>query len=59
MGEGADVLQRHRKPVTVGPVRVIPGARVRMLPGQTHNVSATVLAPVLKEFFTCTPDSAA
>jgi len=38
---------------------VIPGARVRMLPGQTHNVSATVLAPVLKEFFTCTPDSAA
>jgi len=30
-----------------------------MLPGQTHNVSATVLAPVLKEFFTCTPDIAA
>lgn len=30
---------------------VIPGARLRTLPGQTHNVSAKALAPVLKEFF--------
>ncbi len=30
---------------------VIPGARLRTLPGQTHNVAATALAPVLKEFF--------
>jgi len=30
---------------------VIPGARLRTLPGQTHNVAAAVLAPVLKEFF--------
>ena len=31
--------------------RVIPGARLRTLPGQTHNVAAAALAPVLKEFF--------
>jgi len=30
---------------------VIPGARLRTLPGQTHNVAAAALAPVLKEFF--------
>jgi pimeloyl-ACP methyl ester carboxylesterase len=30
---------------------VIPGARLRTLPGQTHNVPAKALAPVLKEFF--------
>jgi len=30
---------------------VIPGARLRTLPGQTHNVAAAVLAPILKEFF--------
>ena len=30
---------------------VIPGARHRALAGQTHNVSAAALAPVLKEFF--------
>ncbi len=30
---------------------VIPGARARTLPGQTHNVAAAALAPVLKEFF--------
>ena len=30
---------------------VIPGARSRTLPRQTHNVSAQALAPVLKEFF--------
>src|SRR2546426_684724 len=30
---------------------VIPGARSRTLLGQTHNVSAQALAPVLKEFF--------
>jgi pimeloyl-ACP methyl ester carboxylesterase len=30
---------------------VIPGARLRALAGQTHNVSAAALAPVLKEFF--------
>src|SRR3989442_3498400 len=29
----------------------IPGAQLRGLPGQTHNVAATALAPVLKEFF--------
>ncbi|MBS1911338.1 MAG: alpha/beta hydrolase [Bacteroidetes bacterium] len=29
----------------------IPGARLRMLPRQTHNVSMKVLAPVLTEFF--------
>ncbi len=31
--------------------KVIPGAELRTLPGQTHNVAAAVLAPVLKEFF--------
>ena len=30
---------------------VIPGAQLRTLPGQTHNVAAAALAPVLKEFF--------
>jgi len=30
---------------------VIPGAQLRRLPGQTHNVAAAALAPVLKEFF--------
>ena len=30
---------------------VVPGARLRTLPGQTHNVAAAALAPVLKEFF--------
>ena len=30
---------------------VIPGARLRTLPGQTHNVSAAALVPILKEFF--------
>jgi pimeloyl-ACP methyl ester carboxylesterase len=30
---------------------VIPRARLRTLPGQTHNVAAAALAPVLKEFF--------
>lgn len=29
----------------------VPGARLRMLKGQTHNVSAKVLAPVVAEFF--------
>ncbi|HYS80965.1 MAG TPA: alpha/beta hydrolase [Anaeromyxobacteraceae bacterium] len=29
----------------------IPGAQLRTLPGQTHNVAAATLAPVLKEFF--------
>ena len=29
----------------------VPGARLRMLKGQTHNVSAKVVAPVLAEFF--------
>ena len=29
----------------------IPGARYRILPGQTHQVSAGALAPVLAEFF--------
>ena len=29
----------------------IPGARHRILPGQTHQVSASALAPVLAEFF--------
>ena len=29
----------------------IPGAQHRMLPGQTHQVAATALAPVLAEFF--------
>ncbi len=31
--------------------KVIPGAELRTLPGQTHNVAAALLAPVLKEFF--------
>ena len=30
---------------------VVPGAQLRTLPGQTHNVAAAALAPVLKEFF--------
>ncbi len=30
---------------------VIPGAQLRTLPGQTHNVAAAALAPVLQEFF--------
>jgi pimeloyl-ACP methyl ester carboxylesterase len=30
----------------------LPGAKRRILEGQTHNVSLKVLAPVLKEFFT-------
>jgi len=30
---------------------VIPGAQLRTLPGQTHNVAPAALAPVLKEFF--------
>ncbi|PYO98818.1 MAG: hypothetical protein DMD60_03255 [Gemmatimonadetes bacterium] len=30
---------------------VIPGAQLRTLPGQAHNVAAAALAPVLKEFF--------
>jgi pimeloyl-ACP methyl ester carboxylesterase len=29
----------------------VPGAKLRMLKGQTHNVSVKVLAPVLVEFF--------
>jgi pimeloyl-ACP methyl ester carboxylesterase len=29
----------------------IPGAQLRTLPGQTHNVAAAALTPVLKEFF--------
>ncbi len=30
---------------------VIPGARLRTLAGQTHNVAAAALVPVLREFF--------
>ena len=30
----------------------IPGSQHRILPGQTHQVSASALAPVLAEFFT-------
>ena len=30
---------------------VVPGATTRTLPGQTHMVKATVLAPALVEFF--------
>jgi hypothetical protein len=30
---------------------VIPGAQLRTLPGQTYNVAAAALAPVLQEFF--------
>ena len=29
----------------------VPGAAYRTLPGQSHNVAASVLAPVLREFF--------
>jgi pimeloyl-ACP methyl ester carboxylesterase len=29
----------------------IPGARRLTLPGQTHNVSATVIGPALRDFF--------
>ncbi len=29
----------------------LPGARLRMLPGQTHYVKAEAIAPVLHEFF--------
>lgn len=32
-------------------VRVIPGAQIRFLEGQGHNVSPEVLAPVVREFF--------
>ena len=31
---------------------VLPGARYRSLAGQTHEVMPSVLAPVLREFFT-------
>ena len=31
--------------------QTIPGARLQMLKGQTHNVSVKVLAPVLVDFF--------
>ena len=31
--------------------RAMPGARLRVLPGQTHDVDQAVLAPVLAEFF--------
>jgi pimeloyl-ACP methyl ester carboxylesterase len=31
--------------------KAIPNAEHRVLPGQTHNVSAEALAPVLVEFF--------
>jgi len=31
--------------------KAIPGAQLRTLAGQTHNVAAAALAPVLKEFF--------
>jgi pimeloyl-ACP methyl ester carboxylesterase len=37
-------------------VEAVPGARLRTLPGQTHNVTLTVLAPVVVEF--CTADAA-
>ena len=29
----------------------VPGAKLRVLPGQTHNVSPAVLAPAVVEFF--------
>ena len=31
--------------------QAVPRAKLRMLKGQTHNVSVKVLAPVLVEFF--------
>ena len=31
-------------------VKVLPNARLQVLPGQTHNVSATVLVPALVQF---------
>jgi pimeloyl-ACP methyl ester carboxylesterase len=33
-------------------VRTVPGARHRLLDGQTHAVDVSVLAPVLTGFFT-------
>jgi pimeloyl-ACP methyl ester carboxylesterase len=50
MGGGASPQQlQHAAQAVAG---AIPGARLRMLDGQTHDVSAEAIAPVLEAFFT-------
>jgi pimeloyl-ACP methyl ester carboxylesterase len=45
-GEGAPFMAETAQTMR----KAIPGAELRTLPGQTHNVSSQVLAPVLAEF---------
>jgi pimeloyl-ACP methyl ester carboxylesterase len=46
-GNGAPFMLETAKTLA----KVIPGARLRTLDGQTHNVDPAALAPVLVEFF--------
>jgi pimeloyl-ACP methyl ester carboxylesterase len=46
-GEGFDFMKVTAKALS----ETIPNARYQELPGQTHNVDAKVLAPVLADFF--------
>jgi pimeloyl-ACP methyl ester carboxylesterase len=48
---GGEKSQVELRDAVRGLAAAIPGARQIMLKGQTHNVSAKVLAPVLVEFF--------
>lgn len=36
---------------------IVPGAQLRVLPGQTHQVKDTAIAPVLREYFGGAPNS--
>jgi len=47
-GAKSPASMRHAAEVLT---RAVPGARLAWLPGQKHNVSPSVLAPVLKNFF--------
>jgi len=47
-GEKSPTKLRHAVQATAA---VVPGAERRFLKGQTHNVSAQALAPVLTEYF--------
>src|SRR4051812_6514609 len=47
-GKSPDAMKAAQQTVAA----TIPGAEHRILPGQTHQVSASALSPVLAEFFT-------
>jgi pimeloyl-ACP methyl ester carboxylesterase len=51
-GDGAPFMQETAKTLS----KTIPGATLRTLEGQTHEVHAEALAPVLVEFFAGRPD---